>query len=304
MTFPGYTPDAVRQYITTLLYGDGHGFKGWAAAANGPGNKWITSVVDFLHRFEQQDERINTMFHHLDGAGLDEQKQKSFVNATWLALNDYEKYRDLLKRAEEQRKAIAKQAEELANLLRDITKHGVLADLPTEFFAIRTLLRKTDGDDQLWPLMRERLSLVPGDPEANGLDYIWGIAPKVSDLLDTVAKAARDYQPKIIGRIGAAISKDQRSPRTEFIRAFGQELIEAGIPLSESSVPLSMTANVRPRRKNTPAQSVAYDIRMAMAAVATVALGNTIREREIAQQFPDIKPLTRPQQSARVIRFD
>lgn len=303
MSFPAYVPAAVRTHIEKLVDGDGHGFKGWAAAAQEPGNEWIASVVDFLRRFQNEDKRIEAMFQHLDAAGLTESSQKDFVNLAWLALTDYAKYRNILDDADKKRKAIAKQAKELAKLLRGIIDHG-LAGMPMEFYSVRTLLRETDGDDKLWPLMREKLLPVPGDPEANGLDYKWGIAPKVPDLLDTVAKVADEYQPQFGGRIGAAISKGQFSPRTEFIRAFGHELIEAGIPLTESSVLPSMTANVRSRSKSTPAKTVAYSVRKAMAALATVALGETIREREIAQQFPGIKPLTRPQQNTRVIRFD
>jgi hypothetical protein len=229
VNFPAYVPVAVRAHIEKLIDGDGHGFKGWAAAAQKPGNEWIASVVAFLRRFQKKDERIKAMFQHLDEAGLSESSQKDFVNVAWLALTDYSKYRDMLDDADKQRKAIAKRAKELAKLLRSIMTDNSLIGTPMEFYSVRTLLRETDGDDKVWPLMREKLLPVPGDPEANGLDYIWGIAPKVPDLLDTVAKVADEYQPQFGGRIGAAIEKRERNSKTQFLRAFGHELAEARI---------------------------------------------------------------------------
>ncbi len=228
MRFPAYVPAAVRVHIERLIDGDGHGFRGWGAVAKEPGNEWIASVVDFLRRFEKKDERIKAMFRHLDAAGLPESSQKDFVNAAWLALADHAKYRAILKDAKKRLKDIARQAEELAMLLRGITDHG-LSGMPMGFYSVRALLRETNGDDRLWPLMREKLLPIPGDPEANGLDYIWGIAPKVPDLLDTVAKAAIEYQPQFGGRIGAAIEKRERNSKTQFLRAFGHELAEVRI---------------------------------------------------------------------------
>lgn len=302
MKFPDYVPDAVQQYITMLVEGDGNDNRGWAAIANEPGNEWIAPIVAFLRRFEKKDESIKEMFSYLDKANLSDASKKQFLNCAWAALTDYTKYRAAKNKAEKLNQDIAAKAEELAGLLDDIQGHG-LSDVPIEFYDVRTLLHETDNRRDLTWWCANRNNLTGKSAGENAL-YAWGIAPSLADLLGTVAKAARNYEPSFYGRIGAAISKGQLSLRTEFIRAFGHELIQAGIPLTESSVLPSMTVNVRSRSKSTPARAVAYSVRKAMAALATVALGETIREREVVQQFPDIKPLTRPQQNTQVIRFD
>ena len=223
MRFPAYVPAAVRVHIEKLIDGDDHGFNGWAKASKSPGSAWIPEVVAFLRRFQKQDERIKKMFQHLNAAGLSESSQKQFVNAAWLAWTDYRKYRAQIERADQQRKAIAKHAEELAKLLRTTTENGLMG-LPMEFYSVRTLLRETDGDDILWPLMREKLLPISGDREASDLDYIWGIAPNLPDILDTVAMAANAYQPQFGGRTGAAIAKQENNTKTEYIRALWHEL--------------------------------------------------------------------------------
>lgn len=228
MTFPGYVPDAVRQYITRQLYGDGRSLAGWAALAKEPDHEWVVPAVAFMQRFEKKDKNIEETFSYLDKAEFSDADKKQFVNFAWVVLTDYKKYRAVLKRAEKQRQDIAKKAEELANLLRDISGHA-MSGLPMEFYKVRTLLRATAGSDLLWPIMRWQLLADPGEKVAADLDYIWGIAPDLPELLDTVAKAARNYEPQFYGRIGAAVGKREGNIKTNYLRAFGHMLAEARI---------------------------------------------------------------------------
>ena len=253
MKFPDYVPAAVQKYITALVYGDGS-YKGWAVGMNEPGLEWLPPIVAFLQRFETQDEVIKECFQYLAQANLSDEKKKQFMNAAWAALaSDYPQYRQQLKNAEKQRKEIAKKATELATLIREISKQG-LTNLPMELDDVRTLLRETDGTDPIWPIMRRHLLGEPMEPPSENaatdgeaeviasreveikigatqklapvaqlredIGYTWGIAPSLSELLDTVAAAARKYEPQFYGRTGAAIKKRQNNDKTQYLRAF------------------------------------------------------------------------------------
>jgi hypothetical protein len=74
----------------------------------------------------------------------------------------------------------------------------------------------------------EKPEIDPEEEARNTLRYAWGTAPDLSELLDTVAKAARDFQPSERGMIGKAIQSRQRSraENKEYLRAFGNLLTE------------------------------------------------------------------------------
>ena len=71
---------------------------------------------------------------------------------------------------------------------------------------------------------------LPGDPaESNrlaDLRHAWQVAPEFSALLNTVAKVARDFVPQESGVVGAAISRRQRNPRTEYLRGLAKLLTD------------------------------------------------------------------------------
>jgi hypothetical protein len=94
--------------------------------------------------------------------------------------------------------------------------------------------------------------------EKNALRYAWGTAPEFSALLETVASAARDFKPSETGMIGAAIESRQRSPKTEYLRAFGNLLTDVhGIALTTPIMQaMAITANVV---INLPDVYVTYD---------------------------------------------
>jgi hypothetical protein len=227
VSFPAYVPAAVQKYISARLYGS-DGARGWVNAAKEPGNEWIAEIVAFLQRFERQNELIQEMFRHLDDAMLSEADQHQFMNAAMVSRTDFTKYRDAVKRAAKLNQDIATKAEELAGLLDAIQGRG-LSDLPMEFYDVRTLLHETDNRRDLtwWGVNRGNLT---GKSAGENALYAWGIAPSLAELLGTVAQAASNYEPRFYGRTGAAIEKRQPNPKTEFIRAFGYMLAEAGIP--------------------------------------------------------------------------
>ena len=70
----------------------------------------------------------------------------------------------------------------------------------------------------------ERVEIDPVKQARHTLRYAWGIAPDFPALLDTVANAARNFQPSEHGMIGAALQSRQRSLKTEYLRAFGHQL--------------------------------------------------------------------------------
>jgi hypothetical protein len=94
-------------------------------------------------------------------------------------------------------------------------------------------------------------------------------------LLDTLANAARSFNPSATGMIGAAIASRQRSPKTEYLRAFGKLLSdEHGFALTTPIVKaMAITANVV---INLPDVDVTYDdVRKALARLGVERLENS-----------------------------
>jgi hypothetical protein len=192
-----------------------------------------------------------------------DEQWRGFIRSAWAARLDYTKYRDLLKRATELNGKIADGVETLAKLIRQFADTGFNA--PNEFYSIPALLEETDNYDDLlmWRSMRrhilgdpprddvpeagpaeegdkpptvkimvqgvgpvDKVEIYPEEASRNGLRYAWGTAPDFPALLDTVAKAARRFEPSATGMIGAAIESRQRNLKTEYLRAFGHHLTD------------------------------------------------------------------------------
>lgn len=86
----------------------------------------------------------------------------------------------------------------------------------------------------------------PKQQERDLLRYAWQLAPDLPAILQTVATAARNFQPSETGMIGAAIDTRQRSPKTEYVRAFANRLTESyGLTLTTGiRKAMAVTANV------------------------------------------------------------
>ncbi len=78
----------------------------------------------------------------------------------------------------------------------------------------------------------EKPEIDPIDHGRDTLRYAWGMAPNISALLDTVSKAARDFEPCESGMIGDAIISRQRSIKTEYLRAFANRLTNKQLTMS------------------------------------------------------------------------
>jgi len=140
------------------------------------------------------------------------------------------------------------------------------------------------GDDQaLKPVIVIRTIAEPGEKPAidhaqqqrETLRYAWGTAPDLPELLDTVASAARRWEPDGTGFIAAAIESRQRSAKTEFLRAFGSLLADTHhLPLTAVvRKAMAITANVV---INLPGVDVTYDdVRKALAKLGGERLENS-----------------------------
>jgi hypothetical protein len=90
-----------------------------------------------------------------------------------------------------------------------------------------------EGDQSNWPKIvvqyvepGDKPDIDPKEEARNTLHYAWGVSPDFSELLDTVARAARDFEPSESGMIGAAIAKREKNNKTEYLRAFGKLLTD------------------------------------------------------------------------------
>jgi hypothetical protein len=232
----------------------------------------LASNIDCLRRLVQ-DERMREAYAILTREFTNDRQWRNFIYAAWAARAVLSNYRDRLKRAAELADEIAETAETLAKLIRQFSETGVNG--PSEFYSIPELLRQTDNYEMeghnlhMWRSMRRH---ILGDPpewdvqdektaeeEArNMLRYAWGTAPEVSELLETLASAARAFKPSAPGMFGAAIESRKRSPKTEYLRAFGNLLTEEhGIALTTPIVrATAITATVV---LNLPDVDVTYD---------------------------------------------
>lgn len=143
-------------------------------------------------------------------------------------------------------------------------RHHVLGDLPDREIPEA----KPDGADAKPPTPDEIVIefMAPGerveiDPLVQARDtlrYAWGTAPDFPALLDTVADAAKNFQPSDYGMIGAALQSRQRSLKAEYLRAFGHLLTDAhGLALTTPIIQaMAITANVV---INSPDVDVTYD---------------------------------------------
>lgn len=261
------------------------------------------------------DARMQEAFGLLTREFTDDRQWRDFNHSAWSARVDFGKYRDRLKRAKELKGEIADAAETLVNLIRQFADTGVMGpdeffSIPE--LLRQTDNREMDGHDlHMWRAMRRHvlgdlpredvpeakladgsgepmppieIVIVPMegkakiDPEEearNMLRYAWGTAPDFSALLGTVAAAARAFKPSESGMIGAAIESRQRSPKTEYLRAFGNLLADVHkfaltTPIMQA---MAIVANVV---INLPEVDVTYDdVRKALAKLGGERLENS-----------------------------
>lgn len=116
------------------------------------------------------------------------------------------------------------------HMWRSMRQH-VLGELPVREVPESRLLEK-DSEPPTVEIVTvrfapvERADIDPEEEARNMLGYAWGTAPDVSALLVTMAKAARAFEPSQPGMIGAAFKSRQDSPKTQYLRAFGNSLTD------------------------------------------------------------------------------
>jgi len=121
----------------------------------------------------------------------------------------------------------------------------------------------------------EKAEIDPVEEARNMLRYAWGTAPDFSALLGTMANAARAFTPSETGMVGAAIESRQRSPKTEYLRAFGNQLTDVHrFALTRPTMQaMAIVANVV---INLPDVDVTYDdVRKALAKLGGERLENS-----------------------------
>lgn len=162
---------------------------------------------------------------------------------------------------------------------RSMRQH-VLGDLPRQDIP-ETRAVEESGEPPTVEIVRvffapeEKAEIDPKEEARNMLRYAWGAAPDFSELLDTVTKAGRAFKPSESGMIGAAIESRQKSPKTEYLRAFGNLLTDVHnfaltTPIMQA---MAIVANVV---INLPDVDVTYDdVRKALAKLGGERLENS-----------------------------
>jgi hypothetical protein len=220
----------------------------------------LDDKIEILQRLAQ-DSRMKDVYRILANVFFDdedrERKIDLFIHAAWRAKENYSNCLNKLKSANDLADKIARAAEGLANLYRELEETGVY--VPEELCSIRELLQTTDNTGlpsymaDSWRLRRyavlgnlprpiseqefieqwsrsEQVSKIPSDdPQEKARRAVlrgWQVAPGLAELLDTAAKAAREFEPQEYGHIGAAISSGQLSVKRPYLRAFRELLAE------------------------------------------------------------------------------
>lgn len=246
--------------------------------------------VASLERLALRPE-MQAAYARLVGALGTDAELKAFVRAAWGAHMNYGTFRERMKEAAE----IARKVADAAGTLRDLLQkaEGFGTYLPGEFFGVRSLLRNTDHDPDdrnhyMWQRLRHvvlgdrpdplpqdanvvpirpevvlvsALDATPLDPEEqarNMLNYAWGIAPDVRHIIATMQRAAQECAPTETGTIGAALSRQKKNPKTEYLRGFASLLRnEHHIELTADIMnAMAVTATVM---LNDPESVVTYD---------------------------------------------
>jgi hypothetical protein len=242
----------------------------------------LKAEVDCLRRLVQ-DVRMREAYAILTREFTDDRQWRNFIYAAWAARVDFAKYRDRLKRAAELASEIAETAETLARLIRQFSANGING--PGEFYSVPELLRQTDNHEMegrnlhMWRSMRrvvlgETPGIAPEEKARNTLRCALGVAPEVSELLETLANAARSFNPSVTGMIGAAVESRQRSLKSGYLRAFGKALTDHGIALTTPVMKaMATTATVV---IDLPNVDVTYDdVRKALAKPGVERLENS-----------------------------
>lgn len=228
--------------------------------------------LDCLERLTTRPDRDLQRTYALLAEHLsDDEEIWSFIYAAIGANIEFTRYRDALRSARDCKQKIAKLAGALAEQLQKLEQTGVQApDVFWSVQSLLGETDATGYNFTVWRQMRGRIlgENCLGDAEDTGVTsttddpgddydgdlpeddvvleesatatttpeqdqrYAWQVAPPVADLLQTLARAANDFEPREHHLIGAATAKRQDSEKAAYIRAFAHLLGESGIELT------------------------------------------------------------------------
>lgn len=261
------------------------------------------------------DPRMRDVFSLLTSEFTEDEQWRSFIYAAWSARINFKEYRERLKEAVRLKEKIAEAAESLANLIHQFNEARVMGPSEfysiTELLRQTDNHQLNNHNLQMWrsmrgfilgdppmeeandikpeakkknPVAKIKIEFIsqddkaPIDPEEktrNMLRYAWGTAPDFSALLGTMARKARKFKPSESGMIGAAIKSRQSSPKTEYLRAFGNLLTD--VHKFALSMPIMQAmATVGNVVINLPDVDATYDdVRKALAKLGGERLENS-----------------------------
>lgn len=105
---------------------------------------------------------------------------------------------------------------------------------------------------------KEKHVIDPVKSYQNTIEYTWGVAPDFSELLRTVADAAKHFTPEEGGVVRAAIAKRESNPKTEYLRAFSH-LLKEGHKILIGPIEMNAMALIANVVINLPHIDVSYD---------------------------------------------
>jgi hypothetical protein len=219
---------------------------------------WLAEELSCLKRLGHHRD-MPQVFELLQHDFPDGEKVEDFIYCAWAARIDFAKYREGLKKASKIKQEIAEVANNLSKLLHMLSNTGVMGpgelfSIP-ELLKQTDNHNLNDHNLQMWRSMRmhilgdkldrcfedssiihseqvsnqpvniqiipieSNIKIDPAEEQRNMLRYAWGTAPDVSALIETISKAAFNFQPKESDMIGAAVQSRQHSQKTEYIRA-------------------------------------------------------------------------------------
>ncbi|WON72877.1 hypothetical protein [Nitrosospira sp. Is2] len=194
MDFAAHVPAAVREYTTALLEGDKMGSGLVASIANferqlfetkeaievearlGSGGSLITlreqeaelgNIRDVLVEHRNcllrlvHDHRMLSAYLLLIPEITSDEQWYQIINSAYGAGKDFERWRERLRLAHEEKEEIADIAEKLARAIDKFSRNGV--EGPAEFYSVRVLLGNTDNDESgghnqyIWQAARKDL---------------------------------------------------------------------------------------------------------------------------------------------------
>jgi hypothetical protein len=221
------------------------------------------------------DERMRECYELLQSEFDEPMQWRGFVYAAWSTWMDFGRHRDRVRLAAELAAQIAETAAHLSRLLRQFEVNGVPG--PWEFYSTAELLCEAESvgcDGWEWEQWVEAARNSEDSGSQIALSRIFDAMPPPHEIMNSLARAARLYTPSAhCSLVRAAIETRQRSPKTEYLRAFCQCLREVhGIRLTRGVLRAVAAASTVVGSVDDPEFSVTYDdVRKAVARLSKSA---------------------------------